>query len=559
MASSSYKVCTVPCCTSTTIKNPNKLFIHVPQSGPLRKKWLQLARRDPSTVSPKSSIYFCEDHFDLPNDMENYMEYHIMGSVSAIRMKPSCVPTKFECQPDRLKRTATTMPRSAVIKRQRASLIEEILAQETCSPSTSSIELQHSNIETGETNSKLVQVTIKSKYRSECLQTTNTGINRATSTITNFTSVATSPIKVETSRGNTSIKRRLFRTEEKNPYDMFSTSTESSPSGSQLKTDSSPSVQSLGLQITSDSDDQNNDVQLEMAKIKEKEEQKKNNQSTLRLIRLRPRFYIGIPKDCYFLVEIIQNKTCIPLEHILLCLKKIRLDTKFTELGNQFGISVSYASKIFKKSVPLIAKALSCFIIKSNKSTIEQNLPIAFRHKYRHINCIIDCLEIEIQKPLKSVYQALTWSEYKKANTIKYLISSTPDGIINYISPGYGGRISDVSLVEDCNFLDQLEPGVFILADRGFKHIEPLLLQKGFNLVRPPSVSANLKLSKAEARKTKEIASLRIHIERVIRLREFSMLKSHSVVNTNLIKFLDDCVVISCALINIQDSIIKNI
>lgn len=64
-----------------------------------------------------------------------------MGSVSAIRMKPSCVPTKFECQPDRLKKTATTMPRSA--------LIEEILAQETCSPSTSNIELQHSNIGTG--------------------------------------------------------------------------------------------------------------------------------------------------------------------------------------------------------------------------------------------------------------------------------------------------------------------------------------------------------------------------------------------------------------------------
>lgn len=341
---------------------------------------------------------------------------------------------------------------------------------------------------------------------------------------------------------------------------MFSTSTESSPSGSQLKTDSSPSIQSLGLQTTSDSADQNNDVQLEMAKIKEKEEQKEYNQSTLRLIRVRPRFYIGIPKNCYFLVEIIQNQTCIPLEHILLCLKKIRLDTKFTELGNKFGLSVSYASKIFKKNVPLIAKALSCFIIKSNKSTIEQNLPIAFRHKYRHIDCIIDCLEIEIQKPLKSVNQALTWSEYKKANTIKYLISSTPDGIINYISPGYGGRISDVSLVEDCNFLDQLEPGVSILADRGFKHIEQLLLQKGFNLVRPPSVSANLKLSKAEARKTKEIASLRIHIERVIRrLREFSMLKPHSVVNTNLIKFLDDCVVISCALINIQDSIIKNI
>lgn len=244
----------------------------------------------------------------------------------------------------------------------------------------------------------------------------------------------------------------------------------------------------------------------------------------------------------------------------MLCLKKIRLSTKFVELADQFGMSVSYTSKIFKKNVPSIAKALHCFIIKSNTPAIEQNLPIAFRHKYRNINSIIDCLEIEIQKPLKSVYQALTWSVYKKANTIKYLISSTPDGIINYISPGYGGRISDVCLVENCKFLDYLEPGAIVLADRGFKHIEQLLLQKGFSLVRPPSVSAKSNLTKVEARKTKEIASLRIHIERVIRrLREFSMLKGHSVVNTNLIKFLDDCIIIACALINLQDSLIKNI
>lgn len=36
--------------------------------------------------------------FQLPNDMENYMQYHLMGSVSQIRMKPGCVPSKFECQ-----------------------------------------------------------------------------------------------------------------------------------------------------------------------------------------------------------------------------------------------------------------------------------------------------------------------------------------------------------------------------------------------------------------------------------------------------------------------------
>lgn len=30
--------------------------------------------------------------------MENYMQYHVMGSVSQVRMKPGCLPKKFECQ-----------------------------------------------------------------------------------------------------------------------------------------------------------------------------------------------------------------------------------------------------------------------------------------------------------------------------------------------------------------------------------------------------------------------------------------------------------------------------
>lgn len=83
------------------------------------------------------------------------------------------------------------------------------------------------------------------------------------------------------------------------------------------------------------------------------------------------------------------------------------------------------------KSVALIASVLHSFIIKPNKKSVKRNLPMAFRHKYHNVYCIIDCFEIEIQKPSKSVEQALTWSEYKKANTAKYLISSIPDGIIN--------------------------------------------------------------------------------------------------------------------------------
>ncbi|XP_050559537.1 uncharacterized protein LOC118278943 isoform X12 [Spodoptera frugiperda] len=119
-----YRTCAVPMCRSTSIKYPDKLFIHVPKCPKRRKQWLQLARRNPMLTSDKSTIFFCEDHFNLPDDMENYTEYNIMGSVGKIRMKPDCLPSKFECQPDRIKRTRPLQSSSAVSKRQRMDVIQ---------------------------------------------------------------------------------------------------------------------------------------------------------------------------------------------------------------------------------------------------------------------------------------------------------------------------------------------------------------------------------------------------------------------------------------------------
>ncbi|GBP46769.1 hypothetical protein EVAR_10736_1 [Eumeta japonica] len=137
---------------------------------------------------------------------------------------------------------------------------------------------------------------------------------------------------------------------------------------------------------------------------------------------------------------------------------------------------------------------------------------MAFRHKYHNVTCIIDCLEIEVQKPRKPTSSSLM-VRIQKANTIKYLVSCTPNGLINYISPGYGGRITDTCLVEQCDFIRCLQPGMYVMADRGFKHVEQYLRKEGVQLVRPPSVTTGAKLSKSEVRETKQIASLRIHGE----------------------------------------------
>ncbi|KAJ8963782.1 hypothetical protein NQ317_012694 [Molorchus minor] len=189
----------------------------------------------------------------------------------------------------------------------------------------------------------------------------------------------------------------------------------------------------------------------------------------------------------------------------------------FEHLGDDFGISGNQAAKMFRQCVPRLSFYLKTFIYWPSRETIKKLLPTAFRANYYDVQSIIDCFEVEIEKPTDPVMQASSWSEYKKTNTLKYLISSTPDGIINFLSNGFGGRTSDVKIVEHSEYLKILRRSCSVMADRGFKRIDVLLQPLECKPVRPPSVKTGTKSIKEEVLETKRIAALRIHIERVIR------------------------------------------
>ncbi|XP_022823544.1 uncharacterized protein LOC111354348 isoform X2 [Spodoptera litura] len=503
--------------------------------------------------------------------MENYLKYKLMGSVKRIRLKPDCVPSRFHSRKHKSDHTSDDLAskrlRISENSLQGALHIEEDIAETSsfCTEdSQTSMEnkydkaVQVAQIQEHSSTQviliqkhKAIQARIKTQCKSKQVQTGVKTKDIVTSPIKFITSTATSPLKpnpniksaTNPSTSNT-VSRKLRFIEENCDSD---TSCAPSLVGSTVDQDYSPSETSVS-KATSDAS-----LQAERKKF-----EKINLKSTLSKIINKPKLYIGLSKNLYFLIDLIKKHTNLTEQNILLCLMKIKLNRTFTQLGDDFDLSVTQASNIFFNSMPEIVKVLSPFIKHFSKATIKKNLPIAFRHRYNQVTCIIDCLEIEIQKPSKAVHQALSWSEYKKTNTIKYLISCTPDGLVNFVSNGYAGRISDVNLLEDSNFLECLPAGSYILADRGFKHLESYLAQKGFVLLRPPSVPAGTKLSKAEVKQTKQIASLRIHVERVIRrLREFSILKMHSVVNSNLVGLLDLCIKTACALINLQDSLIK--
>lgn len=401
---------------------------------------------------------------------------------------------------------------------------------------------------------KSIQVHIQKPYRSKANQTKISSVDQMTSPIKpSLHSVATSPFKIKHCSVNSNSSRPSVNCLGKIVKKIEQSDSDTSYTPSVTHTESSVSVKSLQMESTSDCSEMIDDDKMK--------EDLNALECTLKRIQKTPRSYIGIPKNCYYLVNLIKEQTNIPFNHILLCLKKIRLNNSFRELADDFGIDRTYPSKIFFKNIPIIASVMRPFIVSLDKELIKKKLPMAFRHKYYNVSCIIDCLEIEIQKPSKALNQALSWSDYKKANTIKYLVSCTPNGLVNYISNGYGGRITDTCIVETSDFSKCLQPSMWVMAlsrDRGFKHVEVYLRKMGVLLVRPPSVASGGKLSKAEAKETKQVASLRVHVERVIRrLREFNMLKPHACLNLSLVKVLDDVLTIACGLINIQDSLIK--
>ena len=276
------------------------------------------------------------------------------------------------------------------------------------------------------------------------------------------------------------------------------------------------------------------------------------------LIENDPKRYLNIYKEWLWIIDILQRATSIPADHIKLTLMKIKLNDSMVRLSDQFNMSVSTVSRVFNGTVFHLANMLETLIYFPEVSKIQENLPIAFRANYSRVVCILDAFEIFIQKRSDPLQQSLTWSNYKHSNTLKYVVGITPDGLIAFVSPGYGGRISDTELVKDCGLIDKLPEGYIVLADRGFKGIETLLSEKKCTLLRPPSVYSSVKPSKEEVLETKRIASIRIHIERFIeRIREFEMLSPYSCLPPSTMLYIDQVTKIAAGLINLQKPLIQ--
>ena len=204
------------------------------------------------------------------------------------------------------------------------------------------------------------------------------------------------------------------------------------------------------------------------------------------------------------------------------------------------------------------------FLIKwPSREVIKENMPPLFKQLYPECICIIDCSEIYIDMPTRDEARSITYSNYKKHNMIKFLIGITPCGSISFLSQCWGGKVSDKMLTQESGFLNHLEPGNVVLADRGFT-IESDLAVYGAKLEIPSFTRGKSQLSQREVEYSKQLSTVRIHVERVIGnlKKKFKLLKGPLPVtvlkhkqDTN-VSNIDKILHVCASLVNLSESVV---
>ncbi|KAF5304958.1 hypothetical protein FQA39_LY09432 [Lamprigera yunnana] len=142
--------------------------------------------------------------------MENYMNYDLMGSMSQVRMKLGCIPTKFACQLGR--KTGTYVERQYIRKKRKMMAIEECEKQleesnrvtehfdfeDIASGSSVQHNLEQAQHVTSKMIDKSIQVHMTKTFRSKGNQIRVRLVNQMTSSLKpQLHSASTSPFKIK--------------------------------------------------------------------------------------------------------------------------------------------------------------------------------------------------------------------------------------------------------------------------------------------------------------------------------------------------------------------------
>ena len=247
-------------------------------------------------------------------------------------------------------------------------------------------------------------------------------------------------------------------------------------------------------------------------------------------------------------------------DELILTLVRFRLALPIFVMAQVFGVSCSRVSSVFTTWMFCLFHIFKDCIIWPSRELVRKFMPQSFLRNFPRTRAIIDCSEIFIQRPRNPSVNARTYSTYKSHNTVKFLVSITPTGAFNFVSQIWGGNTSDRYITMHSGFLDLISAGDEIMADRGFP-IKDLLTERKAYLTIPPFTrkchwGKGKYLSAPEIRRTRQIANLRIHVERAIqRLKTFRLISQ--TIPWSMKSLIHPMIVVAAFFCNLQRPLVK--
>lgn len=210
---------------------------------------------------------------------------------------------------------------------------------------------------------------------------------------------------------------------------------------------------------------------------------------------------------------------------LFLTLIKIRQHKTNFELSRLFNISETAVVNIWVTWVNFMAKQWREVNMFPDRDIVRFFSPLGFKAKFPSTRIIIDGTECPVMKPKSPIAQQATFSTYKNRNTIKLLVGATPGGLVNYVSPAYGGSTSDRQICERSNLLTLCDKGDSIMADKGF-NVQDLFAPYDVTINIPTFFRKKNRMTGKTVLKDRAISSKRVHIERIIGLaKTYKILK----------------------------------
>ena len=143
----------------------------------------------------------------------------------------------------------------------------------------------------------------------------------------------------------------------------------------------------------------------------------------------------------------------LTIEHQLFAvLVRLRRGLAMKDMADRLGITAGQFSDVFPTWILFLSRELSLLFPWPTRELVQVWMPASFKKQYPSIRAIIDCLELQIQRPLSLMWKLQTFSQYKSRNIFKVLVAISPGSLVSFGSDDWGGRVLDHEISRNAPF-----------------------------------------------------------------------------------------------------------